>query len=502
MMMTKGAGERMRRVLDWPSAVVLLLAIVAFANAAMYISYAGIPFVTSDGWYFVDGFLQKYYNGGVTLQDLYMKRSVDDHAQPLHKLLLVWNADHFALDFVVESYIGLAIAGVAWIAMFLAMRHDSRTRGYWWMLPAVATAASFVSLSGGMVYSWSLVTLGYLAPLVLVALALASWHAVDRRRWLPLLLIAPLVAFTMDNTAVIAALSVILALLMWGAKERGRGWRAIAAAVVVITGSVVAYRLVSTLYLHTNLTASAAAPSLAPTLLSQGWGKLLNMILGLAALTVSDRGGLLTRLFTNPDIPHRTLAVCVMFAHAWFWWRAVCDRWNQTQFLAVAMMLFCYGAAAGIVLTRVPVFGTDYVYQQRYLMMYQLGTVALALMAAGSSWPTWGRPQRWLVSIGLASLILLQLPLSWATWQDAKYVQAYGNNVGRQMILLGRDPSVHLANCSPVLVICQADREEQIRSIALLRKYRLNAYSSAMLRRYSLESLQRDPGPAEIVAEH
>ncbi len=499
-MMKKGASECMRGVLDWPSAVVLLLAMVAFANAAMYISYAGIPFVTSDGWYFVDGFLQKYYNGGVTLQDLYMKRSVDDHAQPIHKLLLLWNADHFALDFVVESYIGLAIASVAWIAMFLAIRHDNRTHVYWWVLPAVATAASFVSLSGGMVYSWSLVTLGYLAPLVLVALALTSWHAVDRRRWLPLLLVAPLVAFTMDNTAVIAALSVILTLLMWAAKERGRGWRAVAAALAVIVGSVVAYRLASSLYFHANLTTSAGGPSLAPALLSQGWRKLLNMVLGLAALTVSDRDGLLTRLFTNPDIPHRALAICVILAHVWFWWRAALDRWNQTQFLAVAMMLFCYGAAAGIVVTRVPVFGTDYVYQQRYLMMYQLGTVALALMAAGSRWPTWQRAQHRLVSIGLAALILLQLPLSWATWHGAKYVQAYGNNVGRQIILLGRDPSVHLANCSPVLVICQADRREQIRSIELLRKYRLNAYSPAMLKRYSMEALQRDPGPAEIVA--
>lgn len=501
MNMSFGTSERMRRLFGWPSAAVLLLSMAAFANAAMYISYAAIPFVTSDGWYFVDGFLQKYYNGGVTLLDLYMKRSVDDHAQPIHKLLLLWNADHFALDFVVESYIGLAIAGLTWLVMFLAMRHDNRAQGAWWVLPATATAASFVSLSGGMIFNWSLVTLGYLAPLTLIAMAMTSWLAVDRGRWLPFLLVTPFFIFTMDNTAVIAALSVILTLLLRAVRQRGQGWQATAAVLTVIALSVVGYRLLSSMYLHAGMAPSPSGGSHATALLSHGWQELTNMMLGLAALTIADRNGLLTYLFTSPDVPHRILAACVILAHVWFWWRAARDHWNRTQFLAVAMMLFCYGAAAGIVLTRVPVFGPEYVYQQRYLMMYQLGTVALALMAAGSRWPSWTRLQHTLVSIGLIALLLLQPALSWATWKDAKAVQAYGNKVGRQMILLGRDPGAQLANCLPILVVCQADRAERIRSIELLRKYQLNAYSPALLKRYSMETLRRDPGPAEVVTE-
>jgi hypothetical protein len=492
---------RLPASLDWPSLLVVLVATAAFCNSAMYISYAGIPFVTSDGWYFVDAFLQKYYNGGVTLQDLYMKRSVDDHAQPIHKLLLIWNADHFDLDFVVESYIGLAIAALAWLLMFIAIRQDShaRSNGHWWVLPAAASAASLVSLSGGMVFNWSLVTLGYLGPLSLTAIALATWQTIERGRWLPFLLVTPLVVFTLDTSAIICVLSVIGAVALWELKQRGQSWRASATVLVIIIASIIAYRMFSHLFLHSGLPAAAAGPALIPTLLSHGWDKLLKMMLGLAALSVADREGVLSPLFDTPEVPHRILGMIVVIAHIWFWGRALRDRWNQTQFLAVALMLFCYGAAAGIVLTRVTVFGPDYVYQQRYLMLYQLGTVALTLMAAGSSWHTWRRPQCVLVSGALVGLILLQLPLSKVTWKAAPYVQTYGNNLGRQMILLGRDPSARLQSCAPTLVICQANRSEQVSSIELLRKYKLNAFSPTMLKRYSMQRLQEDPGPAEMV---
>lgn len=493
--------SRLSRWLDWQSIIVLTLATIAFANAAMYISYASIPFVTSDGWYFVDAFLQKYYNGGVTLQDLYMKRGADDHAQPIQKLLLIWNADHFDLDFVVESYIGLGIAALAWLLMFVTARRDNRTAGNesWWVLPMVASAASFVSLSGGMVFNWSLVTLGYLAPLAVVLLALATWNAAESDQWWPFLLIAPLVVFSLDTTAVICVISAVCALLMRELKLHGRSWRRTLAAIAVLAIALAAYLYVSRIYLYPT---AAHAPETAgfSTLLDIGWTRLMNMVLAITALSVADRQGALTMLFTDPDVPHRVLGVLVIAAHVWFWWRALRDQWNQTQFLAVCIMLLCYGAAAGIVLGRVPIFGPEYVFQQRYLMLYQLGTVAITLMAAGSNWRDWSGVQRALVSVALLCLIAVQYPLSRATWKDAPYVQAYGNNLGRQIMLLGIDPTVRLASCAPTLVVCDASRDEQIRSIELLKKHRLNAFSEEMLQRYSLQPLKRYPGPVEVVA--
>ncbi|HEV7271690.1 hypothetical protein [Pseudoxanthomonas sp.] len=494
------SARAVRRKADWQSAAILALAAISFANAAMYISYASIPFVTSDGWYFVDSFLNKYYNGGVTLQDLYMKRSADDHAQPLQKLLLIWNADHFDLDFVVESYIGLGIAALAWLLMFMAARHDNRMAGlgYWWVLPMAASAASFVSLSGGMVFNWSLVTLGYLGPLAVVLMALSAWHAVDRNRWWPFLLTVPLVVFSLDTSALICAIATGGALLLRELRMRGAGWRRTVAALAVLAITVSAYRYISRAYLYPNAAAGAEIASIS-ALLELGWAKLSNMVLAIAALTIADKQGALTRLFANPDVPHQLLGIMVIAAHAWFWWRAARDRWNQTQFLAVCLMLFCYGAIAGIVLGRVPIFGPDYVFQQRYLMMYQLGTVAIALMAAGSRWRDWTAMQRRTVGAAALSLMVLQLPLSSTTWEEAPYVQAYGNNLGRQILLLGIDPSMRLASCAPTLVVCTASREEQVRSIELLRKHRLNAFSEPMLERYSLQPLKRYPGPAEVV---
>ncbi|KAB7629947.1 hypothetical protein [Stenotrophomonas rhizophila] len=488
--------------LNLSTLIIAALASAAFINAAMYISYAGIPFITSDGWYFVDTFLQKYYHGGVTLHDLYMKRSTDDHAQPIHKLLLIWNADHFDLDFVIESYVGLAIAGVSWLLMLYSARQDNvaRSSAVWWILPMVAAAFSLVSLSGGMVFSWSLVTLSYLGPLSMVLMAFSAWHAVERHRWLPLLILAPLIVFTMDGTALICAISVSCALLLREAKMRGKTWRATFAALSLVAATVIAYRLVSHFYLHPQLADAPAAPPAIATLLGFGWSRIQQMVLAIASLSIAEPAALAMYLHDRSVQAHRLIGLLVIMGHAWFWWRASRDQWNRTQFIAVTLMLFCYGAAAGIVLGRVPIFGPEYVTQQRYLLMYQLGTVALAMMAAGSNWHDWRLPQRAVAAVALAGVILIQLPLSLSTWREAPFVQAYGNKLGRQIILLGENPGVRLAGCAPMLVICQASRDEQIRSIELLRGRRLNAFSRSMLRRHSMESLQQNIGPAEVIS--
>lgn len=487
---------------DWRTVAAIVLAAVAFANAALYIAQAGNPFVTSDGWYFVDAFLQKHYNGGIDLRDLYMKRPGGDHAQPIHKLLLLWNAEAFDLDFVIEAYAGLGFAAMAWLLMLRAARQDGPQGGastWWWLLAMAVTAASLVSLNGGMAFTWSLVTLGYLGPLAVVALAMAAWQAVERRRWLPLLLVAPLVAFTQDGTAVLCCISVVLCLGLREAKQRDATWRATIIAAAMIVGATIAYRLTSRFYLHADMPDEPATSSLS-VLLASGWERLLQMGLSLAALSVADRAPLQERFPQFGEQLHLLLGLLVLAAHLWFWWHALRDRWNRTLFVAVALMLFTYGAMAGIVLVRVPLFGPDYVFQQRYLMLYQMGIVAIALLAAGADWSNWRGLQRRIVAAGLLFVLAAQIPLSMQTWKAAPYVRAYGNNQGREIVLLGINPAAKLASCVPMLVICQAPREEQVRSINLLRDHRLNAFSNRMLARYSMQPLAANPGPVELVS--
>jgi len=487
--------------LNWPTLIALALSILAFANAAMYISHAGIPFVTSDGWYFVDAFLQKYYNGGIDLQDLYVKRSLDDHAQPIQKLLLIWNADHFDLDFVIESYVGLAFAAAAWLLVFIAAYRDNTVRhsSHWWTLPITASAFSFVSLSGGMAFNWSLVTLGYLGPLAMVGLALAAWQSVENGRWWPLLLLGPFITFTLDTSGFLCVLSLTFTLLLRLLKQRGAGWRSTAGTLSLLAASVLLYRYVSAIYLYPDLAQAAQTDEPIKVLAGYGWESLLKMMLSIAALSVADRDGFITGLGPHAHDLHLGLGIIVATGHAWFWWRAMRDRWNSTQFLAVTIMLFCYGAVAGIIVERIPTFGTEYVFQQRYLMLYQCGTVALAVMAAGSSWSEWPRWEWRAATFACISLIILQIPLSRETWRAVPYVQIYANNLGRQIILLGHDPTMRLASCAPTLVICQAGRDEQIRSIELLRRRRLNAFSDEMLERHSMQTLRSPPGPVEMV---
>lgn len=169
-----------RGVVGWT--ILLVLSLAAFANAAGYILYAGNPLLSSDAWYFVDAFLRKAMEDGASIQDYYVKRSADDHAQPLLKLLLLANAEWFGLDFVLEALAGLLFALLTYVVLAraaLANGPDGRI-GWRQGFGLGVVAACLVTLNAGMVFNWSLVTLGYLSYLLAALAGFAAWRVLAK----------------------------------------------------------------------------------------------------------------------------------------------------------------------------------------------------------------------------------------------------------------------------------------------------------------------------------
>lgn len=64
----------------------------------------------SDAWYFLDVFLRKAIDNNLSFADFFIKRAGADHAQPLFKVVLLFEWRFFDLDFKIEALIGLAAA--------------------------------------------------------------------------------------------------------------------------------------------------------------------------------------------------------------------------------------------------------------------------------------------------------------------------------------------------------------------------------------------------------
>ena len=467
-----------------------LLALAAFGNAAAYIAHAGNPLVSSDAWYFVDAFLRKAMDDGATLQDYFVKRSADDHAQPLLKLLLLANARWWGLDFVYEALVGLAFAVLTYLALLGAVHASPGALVPGWSrgLALGALAACLVTLNAGMVFNWSLVTLTYVPYFAAVVGGVCAWRVLDTARGLPALAVAALaIAFLFDGVGLLVSLAIVLASLLcaWRTPHaRPRAWKVVA----VFAMAEAAYLTLGRAVLMPDVAPAGgpAAGALAGlwTLLPQAW-EIARTVFGSTMAHIFT----LTHYAGDAATARQwqgLLALVAIALHAWFWLAAWRLRWNAAGLVAVTLMLLLYGTVAGILATRVPVNGIDYLHEPRYVVFYLLGNVALVMMyLAGGAHPA---PRRaWPMGVVVALLLVLQWPLSRFTWWDGQYLNTYYHTMAAQTYALGE--GVRPPGCVALVAACDMPPESRDAAMRFLKAHRLNLYSPEFARRYRLQAL-------------
>jgi len=130
------------------------------------------------------------------------------------------------------------------------------------------------------------------------------------------------------------------------------------------------------------------------------------------------------------------IGLASLAAHAWFWWCAWRGRRNRAAFVATALMLLFYGLVAGILVVRVSTHALAYLWQPRYVVIYQWSILALLMMgisqlgeadeAPAARRRTW--PAATLACVAIA-LLALQVPLSQHSWSGVRYRNAAGEIV-------------------------------------------------------------------------
>ena len=495
------------------------LVAAAFLNALMFALKAVNPLITSDSWHFIDTVVRKAAEGNFSVGDLFLKRYGFDHSQPLRKLILLFHYRFFALDFGVETAVALVMAFVNlclfWAVAMAVRLQDGRGASLRLALFA-ALAATYLSLNSSVVFSWPLLTLNYTTHTFLLLYVLAFWwclRAPTGARLAALFGMALVVNVVADDTGIVTTLALVLAASLVALRQKMPKRGAVCAAASV--AGYVSYKL---LY-------AAVAASSGPGPAVQSEFDAVRLVAGLAdhvdgvfqwvsiplVSSVAHRVQLQQILGEDTAAVEVGIAILMFAAHAWFWWRAFRGRINVASFMAVALMLLFYGLVAGMVVVRVGTYGSAYLWQLRYALIYEWNMVALLLMALGQlglsgtpgveSTPVDDAGRSRLATAGRAvaataagALLLLQLPLSAYSWKGVRYQNAYMQTMAFQMGALADNPEVLPGRCVPLLVVCKFKPERRAEIFRFLSTRQLNVFSPAFQARYHLYP-RADTGP-------
>jgi len=487
------------RIIGWS------LAALATINVVLYSRAAATPLVQADAWYFLENFLVRYFNGSLSLLDLFMQRGDGDHAQPLQKLILLFHTRYFDMDFGIEGLIGTAI-GVLWCcAVAREMRRgapaDPLRSGVSWACIGLVFALG-LSLNSTNIYTWPLATLGFI-PLLLGTLYFSLLMTqLEQHRPAIVLLLTALLGLCIDEIAMVVVLASFLACIPLLGVDRRRKIMVLAAGVVGLILARVFLAWVS----HQSGNEVSMPEAKAP---------LLDMLFtteALRGLLIPFSDSLLhpehfDRLFPGAQSKaFMACAVSVTALHIYFWcvvfvsWLRL--EYGRTLAMATFLMLLAYGLTAGIIISRVPIFDWNYLHQPRYVMSYQISLVAIAVLfqhrlclalSAGSR--AWRWTERLCIVGVIVGVLIVQCVVSKANWGLPRYLSPYWQNAALSMQTLASDPQREPGNCPDIMSVCHygADQREQL--MGLLVEKQLNIFSPAFQMRYRLyPSLANIPG--------
>jgi hypothetical protein len=463
-----------------------LVVLAAFVNAFAYAHAVANPMLADDNWTFVDTFLREALEGRLDFGDFLVKRAGVDHGQPLNKLSLLLNSRFFDLDFSIEALFGLVFAALGFLAIHRMATSDagSSRRNVAFHAAMAAIAAVYVSLNNSGVFTFSLVTLGYVLYLLAFVAFHEAWKALlGGPRWrYAVAIMAYAVAGDTSGILTGVALAMALAWFGWRLGHSRRAWQLIAITAGAVLASQLVYAAFGVVRGSTQAVFNAPPAVHVTGLLSQAGDAWRWVVVPLASGIAHAR----QLQFHFPDSwqwVQVTLGLVLAGLHLWFWHAAWRAQPRAARFLAVCLMLSCYAYVAGVVWGRVFVRGSAFLDQPRYVLFYQLHVVALLLMAAARQLdaPPPLPAARARVAAAACLLLLAQVPASLLGWARVDVLDAVYRRAAMEYGQVARQPDA-LPPCAHWRNFCRMSQEERVRTVELLRRHRLNLFSPRFAR--------------------
>lgn len=365
-----------------------LLAALLILGVTVFVLRATMPLVISDAWFVVYTLIRPWQDGHLTLADFFIKRGPSDHMNPLYRLIMLAHTEWFHMDFTVEALVGLLFAVACAYLWYRLARHEL-TKAPRAVVPAhligLALVAIVFSLNARGVYDWPLVTLAFMG-IFAVSVFLAVVLPLLKAGRYDLLALAAFVVFLVDDTygmLAVAAVVILLALPRLRRQLDPRAWWMASAVLLIVA---VAYVSAGRAFVpYAGHEGGSVGFSALISLLTAHWRESWKIIaiptwsVIITPLRVAEVFGGWHWLAVS--IP--TLAGAIVCAgHVWFWRSWKHRPTNALLFVAAGLMLFFYLTLAAFLVARLPRFGFDYLYQPRYMQIYDLQIVAMLMMSA------------------------------------------------------------------------------------------------------------------------
>lgn len=480
----------------WQLALPALPALLALLHAVALVAGIANPLVYSDNWTFIETFLKVALEDGAGLGDFLVKRAGIDHAQPLGKLLMLANARWAGLDFILEARVALGCLVAGWALLCAVVLRERRARGSATPLVVFLLAMILVvqlAPASVDVYAYPMVLMAHAFYLLAFAMLAAAWHAYRGGGAWAVVATGLACGIVGDDSAILLVAAASAALLLAGVREQRlrSALRVVAVLVLVLLACRGVYAAFGDIRGSTSPDFNVGTGARVAGLAAQwrdAWAWLAAPLsAGLASAAA------LRATFGDGWVAARiVLALLVGTLHAWFWWRAWRLRPGAAWFLAVALMLLFYAMVAGVLYGRVFVRGAAFLDQGRYSVFYQVGVVALLLMALAEGALASGRARALAWCAGVA-LLLLQVPLAMQAWQQVpRHREAYAH-MARDMAAMARDPLHPPAGCAVGIDVCVRPEATRVALMAMLVEHRLNLFSPQFRARHP--ELARAAGP-------
>lgn len=480
----------------------LALCIAAAINALLFTYWVALPIPRSDAWYFIDTFVREAVDGTLSPGDFFSQRWPGDHAQPLHRGVLLAHLRLADLDFRTEALIGIT-AGVltCWLlAVTLARGARNAHQGTVAAAGMAGVLLVGMSLNSIDLYTWSLVSLVWLSILVAVLYWMFAALRLRRAVLLPATALATFaMASVLDEMAIGVYAAAVGALLVRdGLRRPGDGLRFAAAGGVGLLAGRWLIDMLGSIEGASAFKGSAVDGLTTLVSATDGWQALVAPLSD-SLLQQGHLGSWLPSLVVPVQL---ALACGLAVLHVLFWRRAFSRERRPREavlVIAVALMLLFYASVAGIGLSRAAEFGVEYFHQSRYVALYQLNVIALLLMFFspkhhGEVEQSHGRRRiTW-----IALLLLLQVSISLSVWRDSHYLRDYNRQIAAAMMMVGLNPGEPPPNCPPILTVCAKPPEVRIRTFAMLKQEQLSLYSERFRRRNQLGEIAQQAQACQV----
>lgn len=466
----------------------LLAIVICLLNAFYFMCSSAIPIIQADAWYFLDVDVLKWANEGFHWDDLFVKRGLIDHAQPMNKFFLYLNYRLFNLDFRFESFLGFL--GLVLITLFFIIKffqHIRNNNSYFFssliFLMAIFTLSS---LNATGLYSWTLVTFQFLPLFIAIVTAWYAWKMVLHNQ-LFLALPFSLIAFIIvgDTAAIILWVSISIAILLLNFRSDGLVLRRV---IFWICGSGI-YVGIYFLILNFNFLSADSTSASAKSL------NLLDLNFYLESIRIIFSSTLMQGLHLevfgeNAKLVSWVVAVPVFYFYVMHFLQLlfISKPKNDIDFLITFILTYATISIVAIIFGRVPEFGVDYLNQPRYVLVYQLIPFALFLKWSFATQPSEIFRRRLTTGafvVFFAAFVMVQVIYSVKAHKSTRWISQWVSNQVVAISNYTNDPSIPSGNCTPhSKPICNLPVNKRNELLSLMINRQLNLFNPNFQWRY------------------